>query len=172
MLYPPMTTIQLTKLHYSIKANKYQVAVLYLYYRPVAKSEFVGGNYMKIEHIAMYVNDIEQVRDFFIRYLDGKSNDGYYNPQTNFRSYFISFDNGARLEIMNRPDLVDKEKSLNRTGFIHIAFSVGSKDRVNELTQLLQNDGYHVVSGPRTTGDGYYESCVVVVEGNQIEITV
>ncbi len=73
---------------------------------------------------------------------------------------------------MNRPDLVDKEKSLNRTGFIHIAFSVGSKDRVNELTQLLQNDGYHVVSGPRTTGDGYYESCVVVVEGNQIEITV
>ena len=127
---------------------------------------------MKIEHIAMYVNDIEQVRDFFIRYLDGKSNDGYYNPQTNFRSYFISFDNGARLEIMNRPDLVDKEKSLNRTGFIHIAFSVGSKDRVNELTQLLKNDGYHVVSGPRTTGDGYYESCVVVVEGNQIEITV
>ena len=127
---------------------------------------------MKIEHIAMYVNDIEQVRDFFIRYLDGKSNDGYYNPQTNFRSYFISFDNGARLEIMNRPDLVDKEKSLNRTGFIHIAFSVGSKDRVNELTQLLQNDGYNVVSGPRTTGDGYYESCVVVVEGNQIEITV
>lgn len=127
---------------------------------------------MKIEHIAMYVNDIEQVRDFFIRYLDGKSNDGYYNPQTNFRSYFISFDNGARLEIMNRPDLVDKEKSLNRTGFIHIAFSVGSKDRVNELTQLLQNDGYYVVSGPRTTGDGYYESCVVVVEGNQIEITV
>ena len=127
---------------------------------------------MKIEHIAMYVNDIEQVRDFFIRYLDGKSNDGYYNPQTNFRSYFISFDNGARLEIMNRPDLVDKEKFLYRTGFIHIAFSVGSKDRVNELTQLLQNDGYHVVSGPRTTGDGYYESCVVVVEGNQIEITV
>lgn len=127
---------------------------------------------MKIEHIAMYVNDIEQVRDFFIRYFDGKSNDGYYNPQTNFRSYFISFDNGARLEIMSRPDLVDKEKSLNRTGFIHIAFSVGSKDRVNELTQLLQNDGYHVVSGPRTTGDGYYESCVVVVEGNQIEITV
>ena len=127
---------------------------------------------MKIEHIAMYVIDIEQVRDFFIRYLDGKSNDGYYNPQTNFRSYFISFDNGARLEIINRPDMVDKEKSLNRTGFIHIAFSVGSKDRVNELTQLLQNDGYHVVSGPRTTGDGYYESCVVVVEGNQIEITV
>ena len=127
---------------------------------------------MKIEHIAMYVNDIEQVRDFFVKYLGGKSNDGYHNPKTDFRSYFISFDTGARLEIMNKPDLVDEEKSLNRTGFIHVAFSVGSKERVNELTQQLQNDGYPIVSGPRTTGDGYYESCVVVVEGNQIEITV
>ena len=127
---------------------------------------------MEIEHIAMYVNDIEQVRDFFVKYLGGKSNDGYHNPKTDFRSYFISFDTGARLEIMNKPDLVDEEKSLNRTGFIHVAFSVGSKERVNELTQQLQNDGYPIVSGPRTTGDGYYESCVVVVEGNQIEITV
>ena len=127
---------------------------------------------MKIEHIAMYVNDIEQVRDFFVKYLGGKSNDGYHNPKTDFRSYFISFDTGARLEIMNKPDLVDEEKFLNRTGFIHIAFSVGSKERVNQLTQLLQDDGYSIVSGPRTTGDGYYESCVVVVEGNQIEITV
>ena len=127
---------------------------------------------MKIEHIAMYVNDIEKVRDFFVKYFDGKSNDGYHNPQTDFRSYFISFDTGARLEIMNKPDLVDEEKSLNRTGFIHVAFSVGSKERVNELTQQLQNDGYPIVSGPRTTGDGYYESCVVAVEGNQIEITV
>ena len=127
---------------------------------------------MEIEHIAMYVNDIEQVRDFFVKYLGGKSNDGYHNPKTDFRSYFISFDTGARLEIMNKPDLVDEEKSLNRTGFIHVAFSVGSKERVNELTQQLQNDGYPIVSGPRTTGDGYYESCVVAVERNQIEITV
>ena len=127
---------------------------------------------MEIEHIAMYVNDIEQVRDFFVKYLGGKSDDGYHNPKTDFRSYFISFDTGARLEIMNKPDLVDEEKSLNRTGFIHVAFSVGSKERVNELTQQLQNDGYPIVSGPRTTGDGYYESCVVAVEGNQIEITV
>ena len=127
---------------------------------------------MKIEHIAMYVNDIEQAREFFIKYLDGKSNDGYHNAKTGFRSYFISFEDGARLEIMNKPDMEDQEKTLNRTGLIHIAFSVGSKERVNELTQLLQNEGYHVVSGPRTTGDGYYESCVVVIEGNQIEITV
>lgn len=127
---------------------------------------------MIIEHVAMYVNDIDQARDFFVKYLDGKSNDGYYNTKTEFRSYFISFDGGARLEIMNKPDLDDKEKSLNRTGLIHIAFSVGSKERVDELTQLLHADGYRVVSGPRTTGDGYYESCIVAIEGNQIEITV
>lgn len=127
---------------------------------------------MKIEHIAMYVNDMEKARNFFVKYLDGKSNDGYHNVKTGFRSYFISFDEGARLEIMNKPDMVDGEKALNRTGFIHVAFSVGSKEHVDVLTQLLLADGYHVVSGPRTTGDGYYESCVVAVEGNQIEITV
>ena len=127
---------------------------------------------MRIEHIAMYVNDIEQAREFFIKYLDGKSNDGYHNAKTGFRSYFISFEDGARLEIMNKPDMDDQEKTLNRTGLIHIAFSVGSKKRVDELTQLFQADGYRVVSGPRTTGDGYYESCIVTIEGNQIEITV
>ena len=126
---------------------------------------------MKIEHIAMYVNDLEAARGFFVTYLGGKSNDGYHNRTTDFRSYFISFDDGARLEIMNKPGLTDNEKPLNRTGFIHIAFSVGSKEKVDELTKELQAAGYEVVSGPRTTGDGYYESCVVAIEGNQIEIT-
>ena len=127
---------------------------------------------MTIEHIAMYVNDLEKARDFFVKYLNGKSNDGYHNKTTDFRSYFISFDDGARLEIMNKPGLVDDEKSLNRTGYIHIAFSLGSKEKVDELTARLKADGYEVVSGPRTTGDGYYESCIVGVEGNQIELTV
>lgn len=127
---------------------------------------------MKIEHVAMYVNDLEKARDFFVEYLGGKANDGYHNVKTDFRSYFISFDDGARLEIMNKPDMVDGEKALNRTGFIHVAFSVGSRERVDGLTRLLKEDGYQVVSGPRTTGDGYYESCIVAVEGNQIEITV
>ena len=126
---------------------------------------------MKIDHIAMYVNDPDAARDFFVRYFDGKSNDGYYNEKTGFRSYFISFDDGARLEIMNKPEMSDEEKPLNRTGFIHIAFSVGSRDRVDELTQQLKADGFRIVSGPRTTGDGYYESCIVAVEENQIEIT-
>ena len=127
---------------------------------------------MKIEHIALYVNDLEAARDFFVIYLDGKSNDGYYNPRTGFRSYFISFDDGARLELMNKPEMVDQEKNPNRTGYAHVAFSVGSKEKVDELTIRLEAAGYEVASGPRTTGDGYYESCIVAVEGNQIELTV
>ena len=126
---------------------------------------------MRIEHIAMYVNDLEKAKDFFIRYFNAESNDGYHNKTTDFRSYFLTFGDGARLEIMSKPGMEDLEKPLARTGYVHIAFSLGSKERVDELTQRLRNDGYEVVSGPRTTGDGYYESCIVGVEGNLIEIT-
>ena len=127
---------------------------------------------MKIEHAAMYFKDLEGAKNFFIKYFGAKSNDMYHNPRTNFKSYFLSFDDGARLEIMNKPELEDAVKTLNRTGFIHLAFSVGSKEKVDALTSQLKNDGYEVISGPRTTGDGYYESCVVAFENNQIEITV
>ena len=127
---------------------------------------------MKIEHIALYVNELEETRDFFIKYFKGQFNELYHNKNTGFRSYFISFDDGSRLEIMNKPNLTDNKKGLNRTGYAHIAFSVGSKEQVNELTSRLKNDGYEVISEPRTTGDGYYESCIVAIEGNQIEITV
>ena len=127
---------------------------------------------MKIEHAAMYVNNLEAARDFFVNYLDGKANDGYQNKTTGFRSYFISFDGGARLEIMNKPQLVDAEKSTNRTGYAHLAFSAGSKDAVDKLTERLKKDGFEVLSGPRTTGDGYYESCIIGIENNLIEITV
>ena len=127
---------------------------------------------MKIDHIAMYVNDLENTRGFFVKYLGAKSNDGYHNPKTNFRSYFLSFEDGARIEIMNKPEMADLPKKLARTGYVHIAFSVGSKEKVDSLTRELQADGYEVISGPRTTGDGYYESCIIAVEENQIEITV
>lgn len=126
---------------------------------------------MKIEHVAMYVNDLEKAKDFFIKYFGAKVGDKYHNKTTDFQSYFLSFEDGARLEIMNRPNMKDMEKPLERTGYIHIAFSLGSKEAVDELTDRLKQDGYHVVSGPRTTGDGYYESCIVGIEGNQIEIT-
>ena len=85
---------------------------------------------MRIEHIALYVKDLKTARNFFIKYLGGRSNDGYHNPDTDFRSYFISFDDGARLELMTKPEMVNQEKPLNRTGYAHIAFSVGSKERV------------------------------------------
>ena len=127
---------------------------------------------MKIEHIALYVNDLEGARKFFMKYLGAQSNDGYHNPRTNFRSYFLSFDDDTRIEIMNKPEMSDCPKELTRTGYAHIAFSVGSKEKVDALTAQLKSDGYEIVSGPRTTGDGYYESCIVAIEGNQIEITV
>ena len=127
---------------------------------------------MRIEHIAMYVNELDVVRDFFVKYFNAKSNEGYHNKTTDFRSYFLSFDDGVRLEIMNKPIMEDSEKTLARTGYVHIAFSLGSKGAVDSLTEILKHDGYDVISGPRTTGDGYYESCIVGIEGNQIEITV
>ena len=127
---------------------------------------------MKIEHIAMYVQDLEKTRDFFVKYFAATSNAMYHNPNTDFKSYFLSFDDGARLEIMQKPGVEAQTENQMRTGFIHMAISVGSKEQVDKLTETLKQDGYMVTSGPRTTGDGYYESCVVAVEGNLIEITV
>jgi len=127
---------------------------------------------MRIEHIAMYVNDLQAAKNFFVTYFEALPNEGYHNPNTGFRSYFLCFDHGARLEIMNKPAMDDSEKTLARTGYAHIAFSLGSRNAVDELTARLKQDGYKVISGPRTTGDGYYESCVIGIEGNLIEITV
>ena len=126
---------------------------------------------MRIEHIAMYVNELEKTRDFFIKYFNAVSNEGYHNQKTGLRTYFLSFEDGTRLEIMNRPELENLDCEINHTGYIHIAFSVGSKDRVDSLTSELEQAGYKVLSPPRTTGDGYYESCILGPEDNQIEIT-
>lgn len=127
---------------------------------------------VKIEHIALYVNDLEGAREFFSKYFGAASNNEYHNVKTGFRSYFLTFRDGARLEIMTRPDLTDGGDLLNRFGYTHIAFSVGSKEMVDSLTRQLKEDGYPVISGPRTTGDGYYESSVFGFEGNIVEITV
>ena len=126
---------------------------------------------MKIEHVAMYVNDLDTAKEFFVSLLGGVSNQGYHNEKTGFRSYFISFEDGARLEIMSKPEMEVDPKTPNRTGYSHIAFSVGSREKVDELTEKIRLSGYKVISGPRTTGDGYYESCIVAIENNQIEIT-
>lgn len=127
---------------------------------------------MLIEHIVMYVDDLEGARVFFEKYFKAEANDKYHNPNTDFQSYFLSFDSGARLEIMTRPEHQLEEKELYRTGYVHIAFSLGSKEAVDELTRELNEAGYEIISGPRTTGDGYYESAIIGFEGNMIELTV
>ena len=127
---------------------------------------------MRIEHVALYVNDLENTKKFFMKYFRAKSNYGYRNQKTGFCSYFLTFEDGARIEIMNLPEMADLPKKIVRTGYSHIAFSVESIEKVDALTAELKADGYEIVSGPRTTGDGYYESCIVAVEDNQIEITV
>ena len=127
---------------------------------------------MIIEHVALFVNDLEGARDFFIKYFDGKSNDGYRNVNTGFRSYFITFEGGARLELMNKDGIAEDPKDCEHMGYNHVSFSVGSKEKVDELTERLIADGYKLRKGPRTTGDGYYESNIYDMEGNSIEITV
>ena len=126
---------------------------------------------MRIEHTAIYVNALEAEKKFFTRYFGASAGEMYHNKNTGFSSYFLSFDGGARLELMTAPRLQDMDKLPLRTGFAHLAFSVGSCKEVDALTERLRADGYAVVSGPRVTGDGYYESCVLDAEGNRIEIT-
>lgn len=132
----------------------------------------IMGATMHIDHVALYVHDLEGARAFFERYLGGTAGSKYHNPKTDFQSYFLSFDDGSRLEIMTRPDMATPAHSLIETGYIHLAFGLGTAEAVDDLTARLAADGYEVLSGPRTTGDGYYESCVAGFEGNQIELTV
>jgi lactoylglutathione lyase len=127
---------------------------------------------MRIEHIAIWAHDLEKLRSFYTTYFGGQSNEKYVNPSKNFSSYFITFDNGCRLELMHKPEIPISVNDVDKqfTGIIHIAFSLGSKDSVDQLTERLRRDGYRVVGEPRTTGDGYYESVVLDPEGNRLEI--
>lgn len=128
---------------------------------------------MKIDHVALYCLDLEGMKLFFIRYFKGFSNEIYHNPKTGLKTYIMSFEGSdARLELMTRPEVKEYEENIYRQGFIHLSFSVGSKEKVDSLTKVLNEDGYQVLSGPRTTGDGYYESCIVGPEKILIEITV
>ena len=126
---------------------------------------------MKLEHAALWVKDLEGAKDFFIKYFGAFPNEGYHNEKTGFRSYFLSFDDGARLEIMSSPLFEESEKSVYRSGYAHVAISLGSKEAVDELSERFKADGFKILSGPRTTGDGYYESAIIGFEGNVVEIT-
>ena len=127
---------------------------------------------MKIEHLAIWVNDLELMRSFYIKYFNGRAGKKYTNPKKNFSSYFIEFAEGCRLELMHNPSI---SANLNDSmkeyiGIIHFAISVGNKEKVNQLTEELRKEGYKVIGEPRTTGDGYYESVVLDPESNRIEI--
>ena len=150
---------------------------------------------MRIDHAALFCRDLEQMRQFFIDYFDARSNEQYHNPRTGLRTYILSFTEGStRLELMQRteqrepssslewpsrdgrrqsqrPDVQDADPSQPTIGYVHLSFAVGSRKGVDLLTRRLAADGYTVTSGPRTTGDGYYESSILGPEGIQIEIT-
>lgn len=125
---------------------------------------------MKIEHVGLWVKDLEKMRTFYETYLGGVAGELYHNTTTDFRSYFLTFENGdTRLEIMNKPGL--EEVAVEVFGYAHIAYQVADEAAVDELHDRLVEDGYKHVNGPRTTGDGYYEAVVEDPEGNLVEIT-
>ena len=130
---------------------------------------------MKVDHIGMYVKDIQKIANFYTKYFKGTlSQPAYHNPKKNFTSHFISFESGTKLEIMHQPNIkeVKEEPKSQYIGFIHIAFSVGSKENVDKLAEQLKSDGYDIIDGPRTTGDGFYEAYVLDPENNRVEFTV
>ena len=127
---------------------------------------------MKIEHVAIWTTDLEQLKDFYATYFGAQANNKYTNPEKGFESYFLQFISGARLELMSRPDVeANTSAPLYPVGLTHLAFSVGGKESVDGLTEKLRQAGYSVISEPRTTGDGYYESIIADPDGNLIEIT-
>ena len=128
---------------------------------------------MKIEHLGLWVQDLELMRSFYLKYFDTSSGEKYINPKTQFQAYFILFgESKTRLELMKRPDILpDNNKRGFNMGIAHFAISLGGKDKVNELTERLRNDHFTIFSEPRTTGDGYYESVVLDPEGNLLEIS-
>jgi lactoylglutathione lyase len=127
---------------------------------------------MKIDHLAIWTYNLEGLRNFYMHYFDASSSEIYYNHSKEFRSYFLTFDGDCRLEIMEMPNIA-KSKNIpekNYTGLTHFAIQAGSKVEVNRLTELIRSDGFKVVSEPRTTGDGYYESAILDPDGNRVEI--
>ena len=129
---------------------------------------------MKINHVAIWAKDIDKVCEFYRKYFGGTVHPIYHNPAKQFTSRFVTFESGVRLEVMHRPDIgtnIDHNVSQH-LGFIHLSFSAGSKEEVDRLTQQMSSDEIQVVSQPRTTGDGYYESVILDPEGNRLEITI
>jgi lactoylglutathione lyase len=129
---------------------------------------------MHIKHIAIWSEDIDKLRGFYETYFQAKAGKRYVNPAKQFESYFLSFASGASLELMQRPGIsqLPDDRDAQFVGFSHLAISVGSKEEVDSLTARLEKDDFQVVSKPRQTGDGFYESCILDPDGNEVEITI
>ncbi|MEQ1800057.1 MAG: VOC family protein [Lacibacter sp.] len=129
---------------------------------------------MKIEHMAVWVKDLEAMKDFYCRYFQATANDKYINSSKQFQSYFLSFAEGPRLELMQMPSVPETKDNVydQFTGLIHFAIALGSKEKVDTMTAQFLRDGFEVLDGPRYTGDGYYESVILDPEKNRIELTV
>jgi lactoylglutathione lyase len=128
---------------------------------------------MRIEHVAIWTHDLERLCHFYETYFEGRANPKYVNPRKQFESYFLTFADGTRLEVMQMPTVPQTKNDSEQqfTGYIHLAFATGSREAVDALTDRLRHDGYRILDGPRTTGDGYYESVVLDPDGNRVEIT-
>ncbi|RHR60708.1 VOC family protein [Parabacteroides sp. AF17-28] len=124
---------------------------------------------MQLTHIAIWTNELERSRDFYVKYFKGKSNEKYVNPKKGFASYFVTFEGGASLEIMQRADIT-RESTDVFIGLAHFAFSVGSKEKVDAMIEQFRTDGFRITGEPRTTGDGYYEGAVMDLDGNIVEV--
>lgn len=127
---------------------------------------------MRIEHIALWTDKLEDLKNFYTTYFGASAGSLYHNPGKKFSSYFLSFGSGARLELMHRPEVEQDRQSEFSKGFTHLAISVGSEAAVDQLTDTIRKAGYTVAGEPRRTGDGYYESVIVDPDGNYVEITV
>jgi lactoylglutathione lyase len=129
---------------------------------------------MRIDHIAIFTQDLEKMKNFYEKYFNAIAGQIYINPKTQFHSYFLTFEKGGRLELMFRPDIPDSLNDIYKqfSGLIHFAISVGSEEKVNAMTEQFRADGFEILDGPRWTGDGYYESVVLDCEKNRIEITI
>jgi len=129
---------------------------------------------MILEHAAIWTDNLEALKDFYVRYLDGKSGKKYTNESKKYESYFISFGEGARLELMTRPHLPENLNdtiSQQHKGIIHLAFETATKQEVDEKALLFAANGFRILDGPRITGDGYYEFVTHDPDYNRIEIT-
>ena len=129
---------------------------------------------MTLEHVAIWTNNLEGLKEYYTKYFKAKANDKYQNPKNGFESYFLTFDSGARLELMSRPDIPNNHNDTitkQHLGIIHLAFGVSSMEDVDAKAKQLQQDGFSILSGPRKTGDGYYEFETLDPDNNRLEVT-